>query len=234
MQSITGAQCGDLLAIWLGKASGPENAKAVAKEAGFNDSPFFGADKKRIHLLGELVMVNTAIAIVAVNQVFDRLQAQSIIDPFLARAQKSVFSFLEQKDPDFKAKYEERMAEYFHVFSSGKPGLAVAAAFMNNLGLNALSNLNGQVLLTARFGDALKETINVLRRVTLRTDGPLVSFEREIQNWPVAQAKTALLLIKAVLCGDNAQIDKLYPELTVAQFRAVQAVIESMEKTTDV
>jgi hypothetical protein len=61
---------GDLLATWLGRACSPDNAKVVAKKVGYNDSPIFGAEKKRTHLMSEIVIVNTAILIYAVNCVF--------------------------------------------------------------------------------------------------------------------------------------------------------------------
>ena len=234
MQAITGTQCGDLLAMWLGKASTPEDAKLIAKEVGFNDSPFFGAEKKKVQLMGELVMVNTALAIFAVNQVFDAREAKSIIDPFLSIANKSIFSVIEKKDSDFKRRYELRMSEYFRILSEDKPALGISFSFMSNLGLNPLSNLQGQILVAARFGDSLTKTLDVLRRMTLSSGSPLQEFEGEIESWPVGQAKTALLLIKAILSGNSELIDKLYPELTVSQFKAVEAVIRKMEDARDV
>jgi hypothetical protein len=55
-------------------------------------------------------------------------------------------------------------------------------------------------------------------------------FAKEIESWPEEQARTALLLIKATASGDTEQIDKLYPELTVGQFRAVEQVVRKMEQ----
>jgi len=58
----------------------------------------------------------------------------------------------------------------------------------------------------------------------------LENFSKEIEWWPEDQARTALLLIKATVSGDKDQIDRLYPELTVGQFKAVEQVVRKMEK----
>lgn len=230
MQPITGNQCGNLLSMWLQKSSSPDIAKLVAKEIGFNDSPLFGAEKKKIKLIGELVMVNTALAIYAVNQVFDASASKAIIDPFLSISKKSIFSVIEKKDNEFKKKYEQRMAEYFSILSKDKPSLGLSFSFMKYLSLDPLKNMQGQILIAARFGDSLSKTLDVLRRMTLQSNNPLKEFEREIEDWPVEQARIALQLIKATINGDSETIEKLYPELTVAQFKAVASVIEKMEK----
>ena len=110
MQPITSGQCGDLLAMWLEKSSRPDAVKQLVKNTGYNDSPFFGAEKKKVRIVGELVIVNVALAIVAVNQVFGPNDAKAIIDAFLAVARKAVFGFLEGKDPDFKKRYDNAWA----------------------------------------------------------------------------------------------------------------------------
>ena len=68
MKPITRGQCSDLLAIWLETSSGPDAVKQLVKDTGYNDSPFFGAEKKKVRIVGELVLANTALAIFAVNQ----------------------------------------------------------------------------------------------------------------------------------------------------------------------
>lgn len=70
-------------------------------------------------------------------------------------------------------------------------------------------------------------------RSTASRSNPLQEFEREIEGWPQEQARTALLLIKATMNGDRDLIDKLYPELTVAQLKAVEGVLRKMEKGAD-
>jgi len=59
---------------------------------------------------------------------------------------------------------------------------------------------------------------------------PLEDFERDIATWPANQRQCALLIIKAILDGDQKSIDKLYGELTLEQLRKVKAVVEKMEK----
>jgi len=234
MQPITGNQFGDLLATWLGEACAPENAKLVAKEVGFNDSPFFGAEKKKIKLMGEFVMVNTALAIFAVNQVFDAREAKSIIDPFLSIANKSIFNVIEKKDSDFRRRYELRMADYFRVLSQAQPALGLSFSFMKNLDLDPVSNYQGQLLVAARFGASLTKTLDAIRRMPLSSANPIQVFEREIESWPLGQGKIALSLIKAILSGNTELIDKLYPELTVSQFKAVEAVLRKIEDSHNV
>src|SRR5437762_9422216 len=106
MLPISRTQAGDLLVTWLGKNSvEPIILKQIVAETGYNDSPWFGAEKKRIRLIGEIVIANCALAIFAVNQVFAGHDAKSIVDAFLASARKPVFSLLETKDKDFKSRY---------------------------------------------------------------------------------------------------------------------------------
>lgn len=59
---------------------------------------------------------------------------------------------------------------------------------------------------------------------------PLADFERDIATWPANQRQCALLIIKAILDGDQQSIDKLYGDLTLEQLRKVKAVVEKMEK----
>lgn len=167
MQPITSGQCGDLLAMWLEKSSSPDAVKQLVKDTGYNDSPFFGAEKKKVRIVGELVIVNAALAIVAVNQVFGPNDAKAIIDAFLAVARKAVFGFLEGKDPDFKKRYEQRLGEYFKVLSEDKPALAISFCFMKNLGLDPLKNMEGQLQVASRLGDSLTKTLDALSVLTL-------------------------------------------------------------------
>lgn len=168
MLPITTNRCADLLAMWLEKSSGPDAIKQLVKDTGYNDSPLFGAEKKKVRIVGELVTVNTALAIYAVNQVFEPNDAKSIIDTFLAIARKSVFGYLEGKDPSFKKRYEQRMGEYFKILSEKKPALGMSFSFMKNLDLDPLKNMQGQILVAARLGDSLSKTLDVLNRLTLR------------------------------------------------------------------
>lgn len=168
MPTLTGPQCGDLLARWLVDACSPGLAKAIAKDVGFNDSPLFGAEKKKIRLMGELVIANSALGIFAVNQVFDAKDARSIIDPFLSAASRSVFEVLEKKDGTFKGRYEQRMPDYFRVLLGDKPALGISFSLIQNLGIDPLRNMQGQLLVAARLGESLKQALDVLKQVTLR------------------------------------------------------------------
>lgn len=164
---ISRAACGDLLARWLEKSSDPDVVKQLVKETGYNDSPFFGAEKKKIKIVGELLIVNTALGIFAVNQVFGHNDAKAIIDAFLAVAEKYVFGYLEKKDAGFKQRYEQRMGQYFKVLLEEKPALGMSFSFMTNLGLDPLKNMQGQILVAARLGQSLSQTLDVLKRLTL-------------------------------------------------------------------
>lgn len=165
MLPITSEQCGDMLALWLEKSSSPEAVKQVVRDAGYNDSPFFGAEKKRTRVIGELVMANTALAILAVNQVFGPEDAKAIIDVFLSAARRSVFTFLEARDSTFEQRYEQRLTEYFKIFGEKQPLLGMSFAFMQSLDLDPLKQGPGQLHLAERFGRSLNETVDVLRRM---------------------------------------------------------------------
>jgi len=171
MPPISRAQAGDLLAIWLGKRSvDPAVVRQIVAESGYKDSPWFGAEKKRVRLVGEIVMANSALAIFAVNQVFSGQDAKAIIDPFLGSARQSVFSLLEAKDKDFR-RYEERMGEYFEALHDERPGVAVSFVFMKSLDIDPIKNGKGQILLAGRFGQSLSSTLGVLRTFTLAATG---------------------------------------------------------------
>jgi hypothetical protein len=172
MPPISRVQAGDVLAIWLGKNSvDPAVLKQIVAETNYKDSPWFGANKKKVRLVGEIVMANSALVIFAVNQIFAGQDAKAIIDAFLGSANKSVFSLLEVKDKGFKQRYEERMGEYFEALHGEQPGVAVSFIFMKNLNVDPLKNLKGQVLVAARFGQSLSRTLGVLRTFTLATTG---------------------------------------------------------------
>ena len=172
MPPISRAQAGDLLAIWLGKNSvDPSILKQIVAETGYRDSPWFGAEKKKVRLVGEIVMANSALVICAVNQIFAGEDAKAIIEAFLASARKSVFSLLEAKDKDFKRRYERRMSDYFEALHGERPGVAVSFIFMTHLNIDPIKNGKGQVLAAARFGQSLSNTLGVLRTFTLAATG---------------------------------------------------------------
>jgi len=69
----------------------------------------------------------------------------------------------------------------------------------------------------------------LFKRKKLKKSAVLEVFEKEIENWPEENAKTALLLLVASIQGDKNQIDSLYPELTVSQILRVAEVLHEME-----
>jgi hypothetical protein len=165
MLPISRAQAGDLLAIWLGKNSVPTVLKQIVAETGYNDSPWFGAEKKKVRLVDEVVMVNSAVAIFAVNQVFTGSDAKAVIDAFLASARTSVFSVIEAKDKDFKRRYEQRMGEYFEALHEERAAIALSFRFMQNLDLDPPKSM-GQILVAS-----LSNTLKILRTLTLAPTG---------------------------------------------------------------
>jgi hypothetical protein len=164
---MTSKQCAAILTTRLAKECSPENAKILAKNIDYNDAPFFGAKKKKAKLISELVMLNAALLIVAMNQVFNQEDARSIIDSFLSTANKSIFSAIEKQDSSFKANYEKRMAQYFEILNQEKPAIEISRSFLINLDLNPLNNFQGQLFVSAKFGESLSETIDILKRMDI-------------------------------------------------------------------
>jgi hypothetical protein len=160
-------QCAAILTMWLENECAPEKAKILAKSIGYKDSPFFGAKKKKTKFIGELVLIHVALGIHAVNLVFNRDDAKSIIDPFLLFANKSIFSAIERQDPDFFKNYEKRMAQYFAILSQDNPGIGVSCAFLTNIDLDPLKNMKGQLFVSVKFGESLSKTVDVLKRMEL-------------------------------------------------------------------
>ena len=90
-----------------------------------------------------------------------------LIDTFLAGARQSVFRPIESQDSGFAQRYEQRMAEYFKVLSEEKPAIGMSFCFLRNLDLNPLEGIQAQVLVAARLGQALGQTIEMLKRFQL-------------------------------------------------------------------
>jgi hypothetical protein len=167
MPSVTRIQAGEFIAMWLQKSSDAAVVKQIVAETGYNDSPLFGAEKRRVRIMAEVVMLNTALAIFAVNQVFSVGDAKPVIDAFLASARKSVFGVIEAKDRTFGERYQQRMTEYFGVLQGERPALGISFAFLRNLELDPLKNLAGQMFVAQHFGQSLGETLNALKTMRL-------------------------------------------------------------------
>jgi hypothetical protein len=91
-QVITANDCGNMLAVFLGRRASTENAKELAKAVGYNDFPFFGAKKKRVALISERVIFYSALVIFASNRICSQAATKAVVDAFLStpRAESSL------------------------------------------------------------------------------------------------------------------------------------------------
>lgn len=160
-------QCGNLLALWLGEQSSPDNVKILATDLGYEDTPFFGANEKTIEFTSELVIVNTMLVLFAVHQVFDLKKARIVIDFFLSNSKSSLFRDIEQQDPNFEDKYDQRSAQYRKILQQGDPLVILSTAFLANLSRNLRDQEEVQEKVTATFAQFLKKTIDVLELMDL-------------------------------------------------------------------
>lgn len=160
---VTIAQCGDLLAAWLEKNSDPQLVKQFIKETGYDDS----SESKKIRIVGEIAMLNSALAIFAVNQIFLSTEAEAVIDSYLSVARRSVFRLLEDRDPTFKKRYQQRLRKYFEILAEEKPALGMSFALLQNLGVDPVKSGNAQIVVSVRLGNSLKQTIDALKRLKL-------------------------------------------------------------------
>jgi len=223
-------ECGDDLALLLEEGTSPEHTARIAKEIGFDDSPVFGARKKKARIRGEVAMINSALIIHAVNEVVNENKAKPIIDEFLRVARMYVFNGLEAQNPQFEERYPERLTEYFEILSQEKPALGLTFSFMRHLGVDPLQNLEGQLKFSAHILAMRKDAIAIVRKAVAATpDDPLVIelFEK-IQGWPVDQQKTAVQFFSAVVDGDMAAADKHSEKLTFGNF---EVIVQFLNKT---
>lgn len=167
MTVITVGQCGDMLASFVGNRSSAEEAKAIAKMIGYNDSPLFGARKKRAALVSELAMLYSALVIFSANQAFNQVTAKAVIDSFLDCAKRKVFIHIEKEISGFSSIYSTRMTEYFPIFHQDRAPLGLSFALMQNLGVDPLNSLQGQLTLTGHIASKVGETIKILKGLTV-------------------------------------------------------------------
>ena len=59
------------------------------------------------------------------------------------------------------------MAQYFEILNQEKPAIAISHSFLVNLDLNPLNNFQGQLFVSAKFGESLSKTIDILKRMDL-------------------------------------------------------------------
>lgn len=162
MATVSNVELGETLATWLASVSGAETVKSVAKDVSFDLGSFFGSDKRKTKLTMELVIVNCALAIHAVNTRHKTPEAKEIIDAFLKRSSATIFNDLQSRNSGFRSLYEKRMGEYFPLFGDQNPLLALSFAFLVNLDLSPLENLEGQLSLVERFGNAHQRLLTTL------------------------------------------------------------------------
>jgi len=230
---ISELQCGTILSMWLTNGSSPEVCKQIASDIDYNDSPLFGAKKKKMRLMGELVMMNTALVIFAVNQRFEHNRAKAIIDSFLSFSRNPIFEVLEKHDDRFKERYPQRMAEHFKLLAQEKAIHRLTNSFMQHLDVDPVKNLKGQLALAARFDATLKVMLNVLDRMAFPEINPISDFEREIANWPVKQANIALQVLSDILKGNVVNLEERVSELTVDQFRKVDKLLRRIDASDE-
>ena len=138
----------------------------IAKEAKFNNKPFFGAKKKRMKLMEEVCCIHTAIAIYAANCSFKLEECKPVIDGFLQILQKYMLGILEKHNPKFPDTYASRMQEYFGMFTEENPGIAISFAFLNHLHGKPQLDLEGQTVLAVRFSKAMSAGVNSMRAMS--------------------------------------------------------------------
>ncbi|MFT4257625.1 MAG: hypothetical protein QM599_11825 [Pseudoxanthomonas sp.] len=234
MTVITVGQCGDLLASFVGNRSSAEEAKAIAKMIGYNDSPLFGARKKRVALVSELAMLYAALVIFSANQAFNQVTAKAVIDSFLDCARRKVFIHIEKEISNFSGIYSKRMSEYFPIFHQDRAPLGLSFSLMQNLGIDPLNNLQGQLTLTGHIASKMDETIKILKgltvigqpsppdkvdegkkqnaeidkKITVTIDS-MEQFMAITDEWPEQIKIKALNIVTLVLDGKNAEAKEI-------------------------
>ena len=157
------AQCGDMLSFVVGERASAENSRRIAKEIKFNDSPLFGARKKRATLVGELVAIHSALVIFAANQALEEHAAKPVIDSFLKIANARIFKHVEAELPGFAGIYANRMKQYFPALHEERPALGLSYLLMDHLGLSPLKNLQAQLFLASEIGNAVTESVTSMK-----------------------------------------------------------------------
>lgn len=226
---ITVDQCGDLLATFVGNSASADKAKELAKTIGYNDSPLFGARKKRATLVSELVMIHTALVIFSANQSFNQTTAKAVIDSFLSCARKSVFTHLEKEMPSFPALYENRMREYFPIFHQDRAPLGLSFALMKHLGLDPLKNLQSQLTLTELITSKTKQTIDVLKGLNVigQPTPPELSETGKNQNSKIDSEISAFM---GSMERFMAQTDEWPEEIKIKALTVVSMVLDGKGK----
>lgn len=162
---FTYESCSDLIAKAVEKQSSPDEIEKIAKEAQFKNNPLFGAMKKRIQLMAEVSVVNTAIAIFAANCSFKQEDLKPIIDGSLQLLQKYMFSIIEKNLNGFKDLYAKRMAEYYPILQEEQPGIGLSFVFLKNLHGKPKLDFEGQTKLAVRFTSNISSSVEAMQTI---------------------------------------------------------------------
>ncbi len=179
MPSVSSQRYAASLTAWLKSCTSAERVASIAEEVGFNIPTFFGRRTRKLRVLTELVIAHSALAILAVNLVYDGEVGREIIDAFLDCARSEVFARLQAEDATFKSRYEDHIAAYFKTFSGRSlMGAALACLHFLDLGIDrylreGIESFKGgdrEAQLMKRFERALQDAVSQLERRSGGTD----------------------------------------------------------------
>lgn len=249
MSVITVDQCGDLLSLFVANRASAEKAAELAKDIGYNDSPMFGARKKRATLVSELAILYSAVAIVSANSALRKEATRPVIDSFLKCAKTRVFSHIAREIPAFPNIYTARVQEYFPLFHQDKAPLGLSFALMKHLNLDPLKNMKAQLWLSEHIALTLRESIDVLKKMTViglpstppspKAPDPntqadkiaeaMADFTPVISHWEISAQMAAMMIINAALEGKGSSTQSLLSQLSIDQVRVVMRFLERVE-----
>lgn len=217
MQPVIENQCSVLLGIWLQQKCSSDEVKILANKIGYKRFSLFNF--KKIYLSSEITIINTVLAIFAVNVVFSTSDAKKIIDDFLSIARKTIFTELEKSDINFKKKYESRMVEYFNILKTDNINSTISGltnSFAIHLGLDRQKQPSASVILVIRFLDAINQIIDLLKCMNVQ---------------PLGQQDTKNILNISRKTGDR-KTELIFTLLTVSD--EAEKMRESMSKIVDI
>ena len=126
------------------------------------------------------------------------------------------------------------MSEYFPIFHQDRAPLGLSFALMQNLGIDPLNNLQGQLTLTGHIASKVDETIKILKGLTVigqpihpdkvdqgekksaetdkkinATISSMGQFMAQTDEWPEQIKIKALSIVTLVLDGKNAEAKEM-------------------------
>jgi len=151
----------EFLIAWVAKRCSPEWVKRTAGEIGYNDKPLFFAKKKRVKLVSEIAIINTAIVIFVTNMVVNPDRAPIIIDAYLETAKNTMFDRLEEIDSHFSDRYKKRIGAYFLLLKDNNID-EMGDLFLSALGVKASG---GGPFITLEIHKSIKEMYEALKDI---------------------------------------------------------------------